>query len=433
MRKVSLAIHVVLASLFSQALYSQVRSDTVLASILRLNNDRVFTSVLDDAKTYRCQVIYTQINRTKNNTPTFKNYYYNVDPDLYFNPASTVKMPLAFLALEKLNVMNVKKVNKYTAMQFDSNHVGQRVAVNDSTSANGLPSILHYIKKAFLISDNDAYNRLYQFVGQQAINRNLHSKGYKAVRITRQFLGFTEEQNRHANGIRFIDKKGRLIYYQPPAYNTDSFNFSHSIKLGRAHVNSRDSIVNAPFDFTKHNNVSLEDYQQMLQSVLFPSSVAAGQRFALTKDDKRFLLRYLSQYPSETKYPKYDTTKYYDSYVKFFFRDATQKMPDNIRVFNKVGWSYGFLTDISYIVDLENKIEFMLAATLYVNSDEVLNDGKYDYDTIGYPFLYQLGQTMYKHELQRQRAYKPKLTRFALKYEKRNPNDTRPSITDADN
>ncbi|MEI4563231.1 hypothetical protein, partial [Klebsiella pneumoniae] len=82
-------------------------------------------------------------------------------------------------------------------------------------------------------------------------------------------------------------------------------------------------------------------------------------------------------------------------------------MPKNVRVFNKVGWAYGFLTDASYIVDFENKTEFMLAATIYVNSDGILNDNKYEYETIGWPFMYQLGQILYQYELQRERKYKP--------------------------
>jgi len=113
------------------------------------------------------------------------------------------------------------------------------------------------------------------------------------------------------------------------------------------------------------------------------------------------LYQYLSQFPSETNYPKYDSSYYYDSYVKFFFRNETHHLPPQVRVFNKVGWSYGFLTDVSYIVDFKNKTEFMLSATLYVNSDSVLNDNKYDYDSIGYPFLYNLGQTIYQYELKR--------------------------------
>ncbi len=58
--------------------------------------------------------------------------------------------------------------------------------------------------------------------------------------------------------------------------------------------------------------------QQVLQSVLFPDAVPANRRFNLSKDDYRFVNQYLSQYPSETPDPKYDTSLFYDSYVKFF-------------------------------------------------------------------------------------------------------------------
>ncbi|HEX8333171.1 MAG TPA: serine hydrolase [Segetibacter sp.] len=427
---------VLLLMLFSVVYHdssAQPKTDAFLKSLLEQNTHPVFKKVLQQPQTYRLQIIYTQIDRDKKNVPSFKNYYFNYDPKLYFNPASTVKMPLAFLALEKLNEMKIKGVNKYTPIQFDSSYKGQKTAYKDSTSANGLPSIAHYIKKAFLISDNDAYNRFYQFVGQQTINKKLHEKGYPNARITRQFMGFTEEANRHTNQVRFITKKGKLIYTQPAAYNPDAFDFSQVVKIGKAHLDSKDSLVNGPFDFTKHNNITLEDYQQMLQSVLFPESVPAKQRFNLTKDDQQFLLQFLSQYPSETNFPKYDFKKYYDSYVKFFFSDSTHNMPPHVRVFNKVGWAYGFSTDISYVVDLKENIEYMLAATLYVNSDEIVNDGKYDYEKIANPFLYQLGQTVYQHELQRDRLHKPKLSRFNIKYERRDPKDTRRSIKDADN
>ena len=246
-------------------------------------------------------------------------------------------------------------------------------------------------------------------------------------------MGFTTEQNRHTNPVRFLNTDGSTKYFQPAAYNPDSIDFSQVFKLGAAHYDSRDSLVSGPFDFTLHNKLPLEDLQQQLQSVMFPASVPRKQRFKLTREDYDFLYRYLSQYPSETPYPKYDTTLFYDSYVKFFFRDSTRRMPDNVRVFNKVGWSYGFLTDVSYVVDFENRVEYMLAATLYVNSDGVLNDGKYDYDTIGYPFLKGLGQIIYRHELARERQYKPDLSAFQVRYETRDPQDTRPPLKEVDN
>jgi len=423
----------VIFSLLQIAAFGQPKTDSLLISILAANHDRVFQQVLEDPQTYRLQIIYTEIDRNKQNKPSFRNYYFNYDPELYFNPASTVKLPLAFLSLEKLNKIHVKGVTKYTAMQFDSSFEKQVRLYKDSSSPNSLPSVAHFIRKAFLVSDNDAYNRMYQFVGQQNINRALHSKGYNDVRITRQFMGFTPEQNRHTNQVRFIGDDGRLIYLQPAAYNPDSFYFTHSIRIGRAYYDRNDSLINEPIDFTYANNLSLFDLQHMLQSVLFPSSVPKRQRFDLSAEDYRFLYQYLSQFPSETNYPKYDTAKYFDTYVKFFFKYGSHKLPSDVRVFNKVGWAYGFLTDVSYVADFKNKIEFMLSATLYVNSDGILNDDKYDYDTVGYPFLYQLGRTIYERELERSRRRSPDLSRFEIKYEKRDPKDTRPLIHDVDN
>jgi hypothetical protein len=412
---------------------AQPANNDFLKQLLLKNPDSIFQQVLKESSKYRCQIIYTQINRDKNNRPTFKNYHLNLDSSNYFNPASMVKMPLAFLSLEKLNNMNVAGVNKFTPIIFDSSYPWQKALDKDSTSETGLPSIAHFIKKAFLISDNDAYNRMYQFLSQQTINRQLHNKGYSDARITRQFMGFTEEQNRHTQQVKFITKDGTTLYTQPAAYNTDSFDFSRKIKIGKAHYNRNDSLINEPFDFTGHNNLSLLDFQQILQSVLFPTSVKVTQRFNLKEDDYNFLYRYLSQFPSETSYPKYDTAHFYDSYVKFFFDNKSHKLPANVRVFNKVGWAYGFMTDVSYVADFKNKVEYMLSSTLYVNSDDILNDNKYDYDTIGRPFLYQLGQTIYQYELQRDRQYKPNLTQFKIDYEKRDPKDNRPAIVEADN
>jgi len=428
-------IFCLLITLFSMTnlLHSQPKTDQSFEQILKANSNPLFQQVLKQRDKHRVQIIYTEINRDKNNKPSFKNYYFNYDPEMYFNPASMVKMPLAFLALEKLNTIQQKGIDKYTTVLFDSSEAWQKPLHRDTTKANGLPTIAHLIKRAFLISENDPYNRLYQFVGQGETNRNLHAKGYPDVRITRQFLGLTPEQNRHTNAVRFLDAQGKTIYQQPLAYNTDSFDFSRTIKLGKAHLGRNDQLINEPFDFTQHNNLSLKTMQQLLQSVLFPQSVPAKQRFHLTKDDYRFLYQYLSQYPSETPDPKYDTASFYDSYVKFFFRDKTHRMPEGVRVFNKVGWSYGFLTDVSYVADFKNNIEYMLAATLYVNEDEILNDGKYEYEAVGHPFLYQLGQTIYQHELQRKRKYKPDLSAFQLVYEKRDKNDTRPALKEVDN
>ena len=411
----------------------QTKTDSLLKEILSGIQDSTTKSALNNLDQHRIQIIYTQINRDKKGKPSFTNYHLNVDPDLYFNPASMVKMPLAFLSLEKLHEMNKPGVNKNTRMKYDSNYVRQVAMTNDSSAENSYPSIAHFIKRAFLISENDPYNRMYQFVGQQQTNKKLIEKGYTSTRITRQFMGYTEEQNRHTNGIEFIDKIGNAIYSQAPQYNTDSFQFPTPILIGNAHINREDQLVATPFDFTKHNNLSLEDMRKMIQSVIFPNSVEKKNRFNISEEDRLFLLQYMSQYPSETNYPKYDSEIFYDSYVKFFFSDSSHKIPDHIRIFNKVGWAYGFMTDVSYVLDTKNNIDYMLSATIYVNSDGVVNDSKYDEETVGFPFFDKIGRAIYGYELNRSHQHKPTLVNPVKVYEKRDPSDKRPTINQADN
>ncbi len=412
---------------------SQFRTDPLLEKILQSDQDTILQKLILHPDKYRIQIIYTQIDRDASNRPRFKNYYFHEGKEFYFYPASTVKLPLALLSLEKLNRLYLPGVDKFARMEFDSSYSGQKELTHDSSSETGFPSIAQFIRKAFLISDNDAYNRMYEFVGQREINRRLHSMGFINTRIVRQFMPLTEQENRHTNQIQFLDSSGKLIYLQPAAYNKDSFQFSPVVKIGKAYLDAHDSLIQEPMDFTRHNRIPLEDLQEILQTALFPLSVPESKRFKLKPADYLFLYRYLSQYPSETPYPKYDTAVFFDSYVKFFFQKGGRQIPGNIRVFNKVGWAYGFLTDISYIVDFKNQIEFMLSATVYANEDGILNDNTYDYDSIALPFLYRVEQDVYQYDLHRKRKFIPDLRNFRIKYEHRDPSDIRPSIKEVDN
>ena len=395
---------------------AQQKTDPWLEKMMRSQASPLLRKILDQPDTFHYQLIYTQINRDKHNRPHFKNYYLHEDKDSYFNPASTVKMPVAFAALEKLNELHINGLDRNTPMLTDSSFSGQISVGKDSLSVNGFPSIAQYIREIFLISDNDAYNRLYEFIGQQTLNEKLRRKGYTQSRITRRFMPMTEEENRHTNNIRFV-KDGKLIFEQPPALSAISFDFSKKHLEGHAYYNRNDSLINVPMDFTTHNNMPLEDLQQMLQSVLFPQSVASKKRFSLSEDDYNFLYQYMSELPYESRYPHYDTTEYFESYTKFFmFKAGRGHIPPYIRVFNKPGWTYGYLTDVAYIADFKNNTEFMLSACIYTNSDGVLNNDKYDYDTIGYPFFKETGNIIYNYELQRQRKHKPDLKKFKLNY-----------------
>ncbi len=172
-------------------------------------------------------------------------------------------------------------------------------------------------------------------------------------------------------------------------------------------------------DFSKKNRLVLGDLHQILRSILFPLSVPENQRFKISEDDLAMVRRHMSQFPGESRFPTYSAPDYWDAYCKFLYWGSEKpQIPKTFRIFNKVGDAYGFLIDVAYVVDFEKKIEFMLSATIYCNSDGVLNDSKYDYDSVGFPFMKHLGQVIYQEELKRKRNHVPELSTFKYSYEK---------------
>src|SRR5260221_11717219 len=362
------------------------------------------------------QIIYTQINRRKNDKAKFTDHYYNYNPGKYFYPASTVKLPVAILALQKLNQLKIPRVDKNTMMITEAGYNEQTPVYNDPTTADGRPTIAHYIKKILLVSDNDAFNRLYEFLGQEYINNSLHKMGYTDVQILHRLqISLSEDQNRHTNPVNFYDTDSKIIY-KKPAQSSKLVYAERNTKMGNGYY-SGSQLINEPFDFSKKNRLSLQDLHSIMRSVIFPKDVRKKQLFNLTEDDYNFLRKFMSMTPPESTYPSYDSVNYWDSYVKFLFYGAEKgKADSNIRIFNKPGDAYGFMIDVAYIVDYKNKVEFMLSAVIYCNSDGIFNDDKYDYDTTGLPFMKNLGRVIYNYELKRKRKHIPDLSSFRFEY-----------------
>ncbi|HYH14042.1 MAG TPA: serine hydrolase [Flavisolibacter sp.] len=389
------------------------KSDELLADLLR-SYPHYFDSLLVNNDTWQIQVIYTQINRDRQNKPSFKHLYYNVNSSQYFYPASTVKLPAAILSLQKLNELKIKGLDKNTTMITDSGFEGQTSVYNDPTSADGRPTIAHYIKKILLVSDNDAYNRLYEFLGQEYINNCLSKMGYDSVEIIHRLsLPLTEEQNRYTNPIRFVDTSSNTIYQQP-LLRSSLTHHQRNNKMGMGFY-SNNKLITAPFDFSKKNRLALTDLHSILQSVIFPGAMNKKQRFNLKEEDYQFLYTYMSMYPGESIHPSYDNA-HNDAYVKFLLYGAKDPVRPNIRIFNKVGDAYGFLIDAAYVVDFDNKIEFLLSAVIHCNPDGIYNDDKYEYEKVGFPFMKHLGEVIYEYEKTRKRKYLPDLSIFKMNY-----------------
>ncbi|MGI9138243.1 MAG: serine hydrolase [Sediminibacterium sp.] len=381
--------------------------DSLLVALMK-QNPKQFETLLSDPSQYRIQILYTQINRDKNNKPHFKEYSYRLNPDEYFYPASTVKFPLAVLALEKLNNLNIKGLDKSTTAIYDSITARQETIYNNPYAIDGRQTIEQAIKEVLVVSDNNAANRLYEFLGQEYIHSQLAKKGYPEVYIRNRLeLGRTPLENRQTQEVQFYDIDNHLIYKQLPQNNVGKLPY-YNVFIGKGYLNNNDSLINEPLNFSEKNRISLNDLHHIMLSVLFPDQTPQKQRFNLSPNDRKFLLQWMHTTPNESLYPTYESLEYYPAYAKFLLLGSENSpIPNNIKIFSKAGDAYGFLLDNAYIVDTEAKIEFMLSAVIYVNADGILNDNTYDYRSIGLPFMKNLGRIIYNYELNRERIYPP--------------------------
>jgi beta-lactamase class A len=395
-----------------------VKTPALLENLLQ-QYPHYFGAILKNRNTQNIQIIYTQINRRANGSADLTPYYFNVNADKYFYPASTVKLPIVLLALQKLHELKDKNIDRNSTMLTETAYSGQSAVFNDATAVDGRPTIAHYIKKILMVSDNDAYNRLYEFLGQDYINAELKKKGFKNVQILHRLNVFlTEAENRNTNPIKFYDTAGKLLYQQAAQNNSTKYALRND-SLGNAYY-SGSKLLNKPMDFSKKNRLGLEDLNKIVISIVFPDKIKASERFNISEDDRLFVLKYMSQYPTESQYPPYaaDTAVYWPAYCKFLYYGAAKTKPnENIRIFNKPGDAYGHMIDAAYIVDYKNKVEFFISAIIYCNNDGILNDDKYDYETVGLPFMKNLGRVIYDYELKRKYKVRPDLSPVLFAYD----------------
>jgi len=352
---------------------SNKKQDPILKA---LNSDATaIKTVMANLDDFEVQIKLSRI--TKNNDTTlFEDYEFQVDSTNYFYPASTVKFPASILTLEKLNETQSYTIDTPFYVEGDSLITTFRKDIID----------------IFAVSSNDTYNRLFEFLGKDYINKKLKSKGLTATRIAHR-LSTNDANNLKTKSLIFTMNDSTLA----PTYSTTNTPIAElnlkKLKKGIGYY--RDGkLINEPMDFSSKNYISVNTLHGMMKRLMFPEAFHESERFNLTEKDRSFLINTMSILPKDGGYTDAD---HYDSYVKFFiYGDSKKPMPNHIKIHNKVGYAYGYLTDCAYIKDTKANIDYILTATIHVNQDGIFNNDIYEYDDIGIPFLAELGRNIHK-------------------------------------
>jgi len=352
----------------------------ILQETLSSDNPKIKT-VMSTPEVFELQIIYTQILRDKNNKVSLKDFTYHLDSNNYFYPASTVKFPIAILALEKLNTID--KTSKDIQYTIE----GQQDKIRFSEE----------ITKVFAVSSNEASTNLLEFIGFDYLNESMKTKDLTPFRVSHR-LSSPNASEPKSKSITLY-KEDNSVVILPEKRNNSSIPLTvNKLKKGIGFMKD-DVLVNEPFDFSNKNYYPLETLHNTMKRIVFPEAFKESERFNLTEKDREFILFSMQNLP---KNAGYDPIEYYDGYCKFFmFGDTKENIPSNIKIYNKVGDAYGTMIDCAYIVDAKNKVEFMVSATLLVNKDGIFNDDHYEYDTVGLPFFGELGRQLYAKNLKK--------------------------------
>jgi len=340
-----------------------------------LFKNKTLKPILKNAQNYKIQIVYTSIADNKMG----KTQFFNYNPEQYFYPASSVKLPSALLALEKLKHIGVSKDAIYSS--------NSTLDAYSSVKLDAGETIANYIKNILLVSDNDAFNRLYDFLGQDYFNEKLKEKMFLNSHISHRLsISLNSEENAYTPDVHL-----GTAYTQAAQHAKFSKKPLMPILIGKAYYKG-ENLVSQPMDFAYKNKFDLLDQHRMLLSLFFGENP-----FDISTEDMAFMKDYMGRLPRNAGFLE---ENYPDNYGKYLmFGDKKGRIPEHIKIYNKIGGAYGFLIDNAFIEDKENNVKFFLSAVIYSNANETLNDDTYEYDTIGLPFLGELGRHIYRLHL----------------------------------
>ena len=326
--------------------------------------------------------------RKKSTRARWKKSAWQLTPKQWFSTASVAKLPIALLACEKIAALGLDLSAK---IGFSQAPIGGEWPAGELY----FESLQRTLTRIFTISENPPFNRLYDFLGVNAMNERLDELGYSTARLISRMSAPVNDNTRTRAGMVLDANNKPLFNFVERIGKSREFAFGE-VLVGKGFLKDSGELFAGPHDFSRANYISLSDSQQMLKAIVDPASVPKNQRWKIPEPMREQVLKIMAMMPRQSADPIYPEAEYPDGYGRFFILgDVKTRKPESLRLIGKVGEAYGYLTDVEYITDNSSEWECLLSANIYVNADGIFNDDKYEYETIGYPFLAALGRAVW--------------------------------------
>ncbi|MEQ9453199.1 MAG: serine hydrolase [Phycisphaeraceae bacterium] len=371
-------------------------------SDILINAPSTFGGLLADPKAHRIQILISEVVEHPDRPATLNRYRYRVDDD-YIYPASAIKVAAAVAAL-----LEVQQIAEQTGLNITADtplvlHPRKPDGVvrtrDDSNVANGTITLHHEIRKTLLVSSNEAYNRLYDFVGRDQLNQTMWDAGLTSFRL-RHRLSDPGDETYHRFTPRtdiILDQRAHTVPQRTATLPlTDNFK-NLDLRLGQAHINNTGERINTPFDFSDKNHVALEDLQDLIIMIARPEIDLGKPGFQLSDTHRALILDAMSIDPLDSPNPVYPRSRYQPGFADSPVLDGVARVVTRpaVMVIDKSGTAYGFKIENGYFFDRSTGTSFFLTATTYTNPNQTLNDDTYGYQAAN-AFMTDLGVAIAK-------------------------------------
>ena len=350
--------------------------------------DEFLKKIVKDKDNYEIQILYTELSKNNLGQTEFSDFQFQLNDEKYFYPASTIKLPIAVLALSKINELRAKGLNisPKSKIKLSLINNNKEIILKDS-----ITSFQNLIADVFLVSDNSASNVLIDFLGYNYFNSSMSNLGFENTYLNHKF-----------NPDPFVDSSWIISTLDNEIISSNenqitvlaSSNISDLKKGEKRFINGE--IKNESLDFSSKNRTSVTDMHNIMKNLIYPEITIS--KFNLNVEDYDFLRYWMSRFTYEDLGTKYiGDDRFFNTYNKFFIH-GTDTILNNtdVRVYNKIGQAYGTSTDNAYIKNYKEDVEFFLTATIYTNKNKIINDNIYEYEDIAIPFLSKLSKALYQ-------------------------------------
>lgn len=354
--------------------------------------DSLVDYVLGNREKFRFQFMLTEIEAFDSILVLGQTHNYAV-PEWYFYPASVVKLPTAILTLEKLKEKDFP-VESALVLNRDF-ECGNMQFVEESREKN--TTIQQMLRELIIVSNNTYYNSFYHFLTPKFLNEQLQAKGIRNTHIYKDFSGCEMPLNMKTHGYFLVDRKKSITLKEdqsefPLSEFAAHYSYDSTKLLGSKHEYRR-NIVDGPFDFNYNLEYPISDIHGTSMRLFFPEFFKEDERWNIREEDRDLLIETMKSVPHDLNEKKYlDKKKYPDNLYKYLIHGDANPKYNAVITYSKLGLSYGFVTETAYVHDPSTNRRYVLTASMYVNANDTVNDGKYEYEELAKPFLARFGQ-----------------------------------------